>query len=93
VHECQGQGLDTGPASAGDHPRAARALGVSVVLIALYYLAPLDHLTGISLLVSMIIGLLALAAMTAHGRARQKSHPPPVIGAERSSAAANPIPG
>ena len=43
-----------------------RALGVGVVLIALYYLAPLDRLTGVSLLVAMIIGLLALAAMTAY---------------------------
>jgi voltage-gated potassium channel len=43
-----------------------RALGVSAVLIALYYLAPLDHLAGGSLLLSMIIGLLVLAAMTAY---------------------------
>jgi hypothetical protein len=43
-----------------------RALAVSAVLIALYYLAPLDHLTGISLLLPLIIGLLALAAMTAY---------------------------
>ena len=43
-----------------------RALGVSAVLIALYYVAPLDRLTGISLLVAMIIGLLALAAVTAY---------------------------
>jgi voltage-gated potassium channel len=43
-----------------------RALGVSAVLIALYYLAPLDQLTGISLLLSLIIGLLVLAAMTAY---------------------------
>ena len=38
-----------------------RALGVTAVLIALYYLAPLDHLIGISLLVTMITGLLAQA--------------------------------
>jgi hypothetical protein len=43
-----------------------RALGVSAVLIALYYLLPLDQLTGISLLLSLIIGLLVLAAMTAY---------------------------
>jgi voltage-gated potassium channel len=43
-----------------------RALGVSAVLIALYYLAPLDRLTGVALLAAMIIGLLALAAMTAY---------------------------
>jgi ion channel len=43
-----------------------RTVGVSAVLIALYYLAPLDQLMGTSLLVAMIIGLLALAAMTAY---------------------------
>ena len=43
-----------------------RALGISAVLIALYYLAPLDQLTEVPLLVSMIIGLLVLAAMTAY---------------------------
>ena len=43
-----------------------RALGVSAVLIALYYLAPLDRLTGVSLLAAVIIGLLALAAMIAY---------------------------
>jgi voltage-gated potassium channel len=43
-----------------------RALGITAVLIALYYLAPLDQLTGISLLLSLIIGLLVLAAMTAY---------------------------
>jgi hypothetical protein len=43
-----------------------RALGITALLIALYYLAPLDQLTGISLLLSLIIGLLVLAAMTAY---------------------------
>ena len=43
-----------------------RALGVSGVLIALYYLAPLDHLAGGSLLLALIIGLFVLAAMTAY---------------------------
>ena len=43
-----------------------RALGITAVLIALYYLAPLDHLAGISLLLSLIIGLLVLTAMTAY---------------------------
>jgi voltage-gated potassium channel len=43
-----------------------RALGISAVLIALYYLAPLDLLTEVPLLLSLIIGLLALAAMTAY---------------------------
>ena len=43
-----------------------RALGITAVLIALYYLAPLNQLTGISLLLSLIIGLLVLAAMTVY---------------------------
>jgi Ion channel len=43
-----------------------RALGIIAVLIALYYLVPLDQRTGISLLLSLIIGLLVLAAMTAY---------------------------
>ena len=43
-----------------------RALGASAVLIVLYYLAPLDQRTGISLLLSLIIGLLVLAVMTAY---------------------------
>jgi voltage-gated potassium channel len=43
-----------------------RALEVTAVLIALYYRAPLDQLAGASLLVSMIIGLVALAAMTGY---------------------------
>jgi voltage-gated potassium channel len=43
-----------------------RALGISAVLIALYYLAPLDQLTEVPLLVALIIGLLVLAAMTAY---------------------------
>ena len=43
-----------------------RALGISAVLIALYYLAPLDQRAGISLLLSLITGLLVLAAMTAY---------------------------
>jgi hypothetical protein len=43
-----------------------RALGSTAVLIAAYYLAPLDQLTRISLFVCMIIGLLILAAMIAY---------------------------
>jgi voltage-gated potassium channel Kch len=43
-----------------------RAVGSTAVLIAVYYLAPLDHLTRIPLFVCMIIGLLLLAAMIAY---------------------------
>jgi hypothetical protein len=54
-----------------------RALGISAALIALYYLAPLDQRTGISLLLSLIIGLLVLAAMTAYhvGAVLRAAHP------------------
>ena len=61
--------------SATDGPRRAqrrrvifgllRAVGVAAVLIALYYIAPLDHLTGQSLVAALVLGLLFLAAMTA----------------------------
>ena len=40
-------------------------MGVAAVLIALYYIAPLDHLTRQSLVAALILGLLFLAAMTA----------------------------
>ncbi len=43
-----------------------RALVATTILIAAYYLAPLDHLTRISLVACMIIGLLVLAAMIAY---------------------------
>jgi voltage-gated potassium channel len=43
-----------------------RALGATAVLIALYYLAPLDQLTRLSLVVCMIIGLFVLAAVIAY---------------------------
>jgi voltage-gated potassium channel len=54
-----------------------RALGITAVLIALYYLAPLDQRTGASLLLSLIIGLLVLAAMTAYhvGAILRAAHP------------------
>ncbi len=42
-----------------------RAFGATVALVALYYLAPLDRLTAKSLFASMIVGLTALAAITA----------------------------
>ena len=43
-----------------------RALGATAVLIAAYYLAPLERLTEISLFTRMIVGLLVLAAVTAY---------------------------
>lgn len=43
-----------------------RAVGSAAVLIALYYLAPLDLLTRVPLAASMIIALFILAAMTAY---------------------------
>lgn len=43
-----------------------RAFGVTVVLFALYYLSPLDRMTHIPLWVSLMVGLLALSALTAY---------------------------
>ena len=43
-----------------------RAFVVTAVLIAVYYLAPLDRLTQTSLVVIMIAGLVALTGMTAY---------------------------
>lgn len=54
-----------------------RALAVTVALIALYYLAPLDRTNGIPLGLSLAVALLALSALTAyHVRAILRSaHP------------------
>ena len=62
--------------SATDGPRRAqrrrvifgllRAVGIAAVLIALYYIAPLDQLTRLSLVAAMVLGLLLMAAMTAY---------------------------
>ena len=43
-----------------------RAVGIAAILIALYYIAPLDLLTRIPPLVAMVLGLLILAVMTAY---------------------------
>jgi Sec-independent protein secretion pathway component TatC len=82
VNDCHEQGPTTGPTSAGPHHRAATRIRVTAVLIALHYLAPLDHLAGVSLLVSMIIGLVALAAMTAYQV--WATSVPPSLGSVRS---------
>jgi len=62
--------------SATDGPRHAqrrrvifglsRAVGIAAILIALYYVMPLDRLTRGSLAAAMIVGLLLLGAMTAY---------------------------
>jgi hypothetical protein len=41
-----------------------RALAATAVLVALYYLAPLDQVTGVPLAVSLAIALLVLLAVT-----------------------------
>ena len=43
-----------------------RAVGIAAILIALYYIAPLDLLTRIPPVATMVLGLLILAAMTAY---------------------------
>ncbi len=44
----------------------ARALGSTTVLIALYYLLPLDRLDGVSMALFLVAGLLLLIAMIAY---------------------------
>ena len=43
-----------------------RGLGVMIGLVVLYYVAPLDHMTGVPLRLSVTIGLLTLTAITAY---------------------------
>ncbi len=42
-----------------------RSLAAAVVLVALYYLLPLGHLTGVPLAVILVVGLLVLLAVSA----------------------------
>jgi voltage-gated potassium channel len=42
-----------------------RSLAASVVLVAVYYLLPLDHLTGVPLAVILIVGVAVLLAVVA----------------------------
>jgi voltage-gated potassium channel len=43
----------------------ARALATTIVLVALYYLLPLDHLTNVPLAVILVVGVLILIVMSA----------------------------
>ena len=43
-----------------------RALAATVMVVAAYYLLPLDKLAGISLGIALAVGLLALTAVVAH---------------------------
>ena len=43
-----------------------RASATTIVLIAAYYLLPLDRLSGVSLAVSLVVGLVALAGISAY---------------------------
>jgi voltage-gated potassium channel len=43
-----------------------RASAVTAALVAAYYLLPLDHLAGVSLVASLAVGLLVLTAMTVY---------------------------
>ena len=56
-----------------------RALAVTIGLIVLYYVAPLDHLTGVPFWLSLTVGLLVLTVVAAHQvRAIIRSHRPAV---------------
>ena len=43
-----------------------RGLGITIGLAVLYYVAPLDHITGIPLWLSVTVGLITLTAITAY---------------------------
>lgn len=43
-----------------------RGLGVTIGLVVLYYMAPLDHMRGVPLWLSVTIGLLTLTVITAY---------------------------
>ena len=43
-----------------------RASATAIVLVATYYLLPLDRLSGVSLAVSLVVGLLVLTAIAAY---------------------------
>ena len=43
---------------------ALRSLAAAIVLVALYFLLPLDHLAGVPLAVILLVGLLILLAVT-----------------------------
>ena len=52
-----------------------RASATTIVLIAAYYLLPLDRLSGVSLAVSLVVGLLALTAVAAYQVSAIIRHP------------------
>jgi voltage-gated potassium channel len=61
----------------------ARGIAVTVGLLVLYYVLPLDHMTGVPFWLSLSLGLLLLAVVTAHQvRAILRSRRPVVRGIE-----------
>lgn len=62
---------------------SGRALGVTIALFALYYLAPLDRLADVPFWLSLTLGLLLLTAVVTHQvRAILRSHHPAIRGIE-----------
>ena len=60
-----------------------RALGVTIALVALYYVAPLDRMTGAPFWLSLTLGLLLLTAVATYQvRAILRSHHPAIRGIE-----------
>ena len=68
-----------------------RAVGIATVLVAIYYLAPLDLLTRLSLMAVMIFGLLILAAMTTYSVWAILRSPHPAVRAIEALAATVPL--
>ena len=68
-----------------------RAVGIATVLVAVYYLAPLDLLTRLSLMTVMIVGLLILAAMTTYSVWAILQSPHPAVRAIEALASTVPL--
>ena len=61
----------------------ARGMAVTIALVVLYYIAPLDHMTGVPFWLSLGLGLLLLAVVAAYQvRAILRSRRPVVRGIE-----------
>ena len=68
-----------------------RALATTIVVVAAYYLLPLDNLAGISLGVALAVGLLALTAVVAYQVRAIIRHPHSAVRAIEALAATVPV--
>ena len=68
-----------------------RALATTLVVVAAYYLLPLDNLAGISLAVALAVGLLALTAVVAYQVRAIIRHPHSAVRAVEALAVTVPV--